>query len=55
MSFTFLLEKLLAALITSVGPVLIEVIIKWIQGLDEKEVKEVAKAVAAAIEKSQAA
>lgn len=43
MSFRSLLEKLLASLIELAGPMIIEVIIKWLQSLSGDEVKEVAK------------
>lgn len=52
MSFSKMLEKLLAALITAVGPALIELILKWVQGLGEEEIKEVAKNVSASLEKN---
>ena len=51
MSFSKLLEKLLAEVIVKVGPALIELIIRWLKGLGDDEVKEVAKGVAEAMAK----
>ena len=46
-----LLEKLLAQLILKVGPVLIEMIIRWLQGASNEEVTKVVNNVANAMNK----
>jgi len=48
-SFRKILEKLLYELILAAGPAIIELIIKFLQGLSNDQVKEVAKKTAEAI------
>jgi len=52
MSFSKLLEQLLAAVINQIGPALITLIIKWLQGLGDDDVKEVAQSVSDQISKT---
>jgi hypothetical protein len=46
MSFSSILEKFLADLIARIGPAIIELIIRFLQGLDGDQTKVVAKGLA---------
>ena len=54
MSFSKLLEKLLVGLINAMGPALIKLILDWLRGMNDDEVKEVAKNISDGIKKNLA-
>jgi formate dehydrogenase maturation protein FdhE len=52
MSFSKLLEALLAQLINTIGPALIELILNWLKSLNAADTKELAKNISESLKKS---